>query len=366
MPARLPIARYHHGARWTDAFTHVVGVGHTNYLQYARLNNIGVPGPIKEYWVAALNNLVCVAYADVVVKLSATLADVPGNNLVCNVHGVRSEFLGIGAAKAEAIAAKAEGAPPITEGAYFLGKALWTKGYRELMDIMAEHRTNSGGSGGGGSGGGSGELPALDTYGSGPNADEIAAEVASSALPITMHGAIDHAHPSIHGYRLFVNPSTSDVLCTATAEALAMGKKVLIPRHPSNRFFEQFTNAHLYDDTSQMVPMLLDALATEPVPMSQREQYMLSWEAATERLLDAAALPEGSPRVCERPESTAAYAAHYAMGFQPVFDGFRIATGAPPVVPVRERVAAARDSADKARRAATALAERLRDANDDG
>ena len=73
------------------------------------------------------------------------------------------------------------------------------------------------------------ELPALDTYGSGPNADEIAAEVASSALPITMHGAIDHAHPSIHGYRLFVNPSTSDVLCTATAEALAMGKKVLIP-----------------------------------------------------------------------------------------------------------------------------------------
>ena len=67
-----------------------------------------------------------------------------------------------------------------------------------------------------------------------------------------------------------------------------------------------------------------------------------------------------------RGSSTAAYAAHYAMGFQPVFDGFRIATGAPPVVPVRERVAAARDSADKARRAATALAERLRDANDDG
>ena len=60
-------------------------------------------------------------------------------------------------------------------------------------------------------------LPELHTYGSGPEGEEIGA--AAHALPtVQVNGGIDHAHPSLHGYRVFVNPSTSDVLCTATAE----------------------------------------------------------------------------------------------------------------------------------------------------
>ena len=68
------------------------------------------------------------------------LRNVPGNNLVCNVHGVRAEFLAIGAAAAERSRAQngaqvdlGGGDTAWPGGAYFLGKAMFTKGYRESM-----------------------------------------------------------------------------------------------------------------------------------------------------------------------------------------------------------------------------------------
>ena len=236
---------YHHGTRWTDVYQHVVGIAHTNYLQYARQNTKGVvkSGVLKEGFTKIMNDLVCSGHTDLVVKLSATLPDVPGQNLVCNVHGVRAEFLAIGAA-----------VDTRDLGAYFLGKAMFTKGYRELIDGLLMHD-------------GDGGAPPIDTYGSGEEYDQIVAEIDASGLPITPHSAIDHAHPALHGYRVFVNPSTSDVLCTATAEALAMGKKVLIPDHPSNTFFKQFSNTIMYDDPKDIVPLLHEALATEPIKM---------------------------------------------------------------------------------------------------
>ncbi|KAL3930996.1 MAG: hypothetical protein SGPRY_001306 [Prymnesium sp.] len=300
---------YHSGTKWNEEYRHVMGIAHTNYLQYSRLNNKGSPGFVKEAVAKAFNLLVCHAYTDVVVKLSATLDDMAQYNLVSNVHGVRSEFLAIGAASTS-----------FPDGCYFLGKALYTKGYRELFDILEDYNART-----------EGALTLLDTihtYGSGPDQAEIRKEVAEKALPVDVRDGIDHAHPSIHGYKIFVNPSTSDVLCTATAEALAMGKKVLIPDHPSNQFFKQFTNTITYKSTEELVPLLMKALETEPVPMSAMEQYMLSWEAAGERLLDAASLPAGTRRPGEQLKSKAAYAIHSVVSKQPLFDLLRVATGA--------------------------------------
>ena len=47
---------YHHGRRWTDKFCHVVGIIHTNYLDYARREE---GGDMKAAGMAVVNDLVC-------------------------------------------------------------------------------------------------------------------------------------------------------------------------------------------------------------------------------------------------------------------------------------------------------------------
>ena len=80
----------------------------------------------------------------------------------------------------------------------------------------------------------------LDGFGSGPDYERICEEAKSLGTELRMHPGIDHADTPIHGYGVLINPSTSDVLCTVTVEALAMGKHIVLARHVSNTFFEQF------------------------------------------------------------------------------------------------------------------------------
>lgn len=47
---------YHHGRRWTEKFNHVVGVMHTNYLDYAKREEHGV---VKSAALAVINHLMC-------------------------------------------------------------------------------------------------------------------------------------------------------------------------------------------------------------------------------------------------------------------------------------------------------------------
>jgi len=111
-------------------------------------------------------------------------------------------------------------------------------------------------------------------------------------IPAQFLGRVDHAQLP-HSYKTFVNPSISEVLCTATAEALAMGKFVIIPYHPSNYWFLQFPNCLPYRNKLEFVANLRWALNHNPQPLTEEQAHEFSWQAATERLFDSAAMTNG-------------------------------------------------------------------------
>lgn len=131
---------------------------------------------------------------------------------------------------------------------------------------------------------------------------------------------------------MFLNPSTTDVVCTTTAEALAMGKIVICANHPSNDFFKRFSNCRTYDDNKSFVEATNKALSEEPAQLTDAQRHELSWEAATERFLRVAELDNNSAKkLSKRPsksfaatslnirtkaEDASAYLHYLASGFE--------------------------------------------------
>ncbi|KAI3512002.1 hypothetical protein L1887_19164 [Cichorium endivia] len=251
---------YHHGKRWTDKFNHVVGVVHTNYLEYIKREKNGA---LQAFFVKHINNWVSRAYCDKVLRLSAATQDLP-KSVVCNVHGVNPKFLEIG---------ERMSAEKFSKGAYFLGKMVWAKGYRELIDLLAKQKNDLNGF-------------KIDVYGNGEDAHEVQIAAKKLELNVNFMKGRDHADDSLHSYKIFVNPSVSDVLCTATAEALAMGKFVILADHPSNEFFRSFPNCLTYKTPEEFVNKINEAMSSEPHPLTPEQRYNLSWEAATQRFME--------------------------------------------------------------------------------
>jgi ribosomal protein L31E len=79
-----------------------------------------------------------------------------------------------------------------------------------------------------------------------------------------------------------------------------MGKFVIIPQHPSNKFFEQFPNCLTYDSKADFVSQLQYALINEPTILSVELLHILTWEAATERLIEASIITRREAKRRER------------------------------------------------------------------
>ncbi|XVF55855.1 hypothetical protein PTKIN_Ptkin06aG0070200 [Pterospermum kingtungense] len=251
---------YHHGKCWTDKFNHVVGIVHTNYLEYIKREKNGA---LQAFLVKHINNWVTKAYCHKVLRLSAATQDLP-KSVICNVHGVNPRFLKIG----EKVAEERELGLQTFPKEDFLGKMVWAKGYKELVDLLAKHKNDLDGF-------------KLDVYGNGEDAHEVQSTAKRLDLNLNFLTGRDHADESLHGYKIFVNP-----ICTATAEALAMGKFVVCADHPSNEFFRSFPNCLTYKTSEDFVAKVKQALANEPQPLTPEQRFNLSWEAATQRFIE--------------------------------------------------------------------------------
>ncbi|KAF5733015.1 Digalactosyl diacylglycerol deficient 2 isoform 1 [Tripterygium wilfordii] len=258
---------FHHGKRWKTKFRLVIGIIHTNYLEYVKREKNVMQAFLLKY----VNSWLVSIYCHKVIRLSAATQDYP-RSIVCNVHGVNPKFLNIGEKKIEQ---QHRGSPAFTKGAYYIGKMVWSKGYKELLKLLHDHQEELSGL-------------AVDLFGNGEDSDQVKEAAKKLELMVRVYPGRDHADPQFHDYKVFLNPSTTDVVCTASAEALAMGKIVVCANHPSNDFFRQFPNCQTFDDGNGFVNATSMALAEEPAQLTDTERYELSWEAATERFLRAA------------------------------------------------------------------------------
>ena len=293
---------YHHGRRWTDKFSHVVGVVHTNYLDYARRED---GGSSKELLLRHINNWVTRIHCHKVVKLSDAVQDLPRQTTEF-VHGVADSFLSVGEKKS---VMRGDGAPRFSKGAYFLGKCVWAKGYTELIDLLSQNKEKLGGD------------VSVDCYGTGEDLNDVKMEAQKRNLNLEFLGARDHLDESLHEYRVFVNPSMSDVVATTSAEALAMGKWLVCAEHPSNAFFSQFNNCLIYRNDEEFVQHMKHALTHEPAPMTAEDKQRLTWEAATERFLNVTELTERDlmPGPLASTVDTAAWLTHNSLcGVEPL------------------------------------------------
>lgn len=286
---------------WRSNSDHVIGVVHTHYVRYAATERMcpgplgyvvhPIVGPYKACAALLMARWMTNGHCHRIIKLSGTLPRVGNDDaeIIANVHGVRGAFLDAGAAKAvtrpyssaddaRCKDARAEPSEPRTKGAYFIGKLLWQKGLGELASLLVATSKEFGG-----------DILDGDIHivGDGKDRQAIEKEFKRRGVPSVFHGRVDHGHELCRDFRVLVNPSKTEVLCTTVAEALAMGKWVLVARHPSNEFFYDFPTCLSFASKKEFAQKFAFCVRHEPPSLSVKQRRRLSWAAATERFCDA-------------------------------------------------------------------------------
>ena len=232
-------------------FRLVVGLIHTNMAAFVRAHAGAWTAPALRAISMLVRRTSC--HHSFSVASAAGCLRAPGEAMAA-LNGVADPYFAVAARRGA------------TRGAYFIGKLIPEKEIHEAFRLLAL----AGGRG-------------IDLFGSGDRPYLERAAAAHGVVPV-LRGGTARPWQALAGHRVLVNCSHSEVACTATAEALAMGKWAIVPRHPSNRLFAGFAGCLTYGDDREFVACWRRTQALEP-PHDPTLAQRLSWPAATDRLL---------------------------------------------------------------------------------
>ncbi|EDP61627.1 hypothetical protein BAL199_08073 [alpha proteobacterium BAL199] len=181
----------------------VAGLVMTNYEYY--VGQMRVPGArLLSRLVARYHRHLIRSRTDVVVPLSPAVPLDGANVHEARITGVLTAYTRV---------------PPVGDGGgvYFIGKTIWEKGFDTLIEIACRSA-----------------VP-VDVYGTGPDAPAIQVLARERGATVRFHGPTESPWSVLGEYRVFLNPSLSESMCTTTAEALVAGRHVVLPVCPGNR-----------------------------------------------------------------------------------------------------------------------------------
>lgn len=241
----------HPWSRYEEQASRVTGIVLTNYWYFW---NQGLPGmPFIPWLLERYNRWLIRRHCDDIILLGRAFPRLPRSQHL-NVTGIHPSFFTTSAVGAN------------LQGLYFMGKLLWGKGFRELVDLLSMS-----------------EIRKMDVYGIGKDREAIDSYAREKGITFHFKGISTDPASDLKQHKIFVNVSRSETICSTTAEALVQGKFVIIPAVPGNDAFYQFKNCLVYSSPQEFTQHLQFAL--EHTPEKDLQVKNLSWEAATDRLL---------------------------------------------------------------------------------
>lgn len=110
------------------------------------------------------------------------------------------------------------------------------------------------------------QLEELHTYGSGPEQDAIRKEVEERGLPIRVYDGIDHAHPSLHDYKVSASVVTSKVYRRSIMCPMSTGDGGATRHHTTD-------TTHDASAPHQRGPVQSDPVPPDPIPSYHLTPY---------------------------------------------------------------------------------------------